>query len=77
MTDVRRRSLAADVVAHKLYWYRLGDDVSERQWRDALGVLQVAGGTLDLDYLRTAAERYEVADLLERALQEADIRPPE
>src|ERR1043166_8379191 len=31
-----------DIVAHKLYWYQLGDCVSERQWSDVLGVLKVA-----------------------------------
>ena len=31
-----------DVIAQKLYWYRLGDEISERQWNDAIGVLKVA-----------------------------------
>jgi len=62
---------AEDVVAHKLYWYQLGDGVSDRQWSDALGVLRVTGPTMDLEYLRRAAERLRVEDLLERALAEA------
>lgn len=32
-----------DVILHKLYWYRLGGEVSERQWNDVLGVLRVQG----------------------------------
>src|SRR2546430_10959420 len=33
-----------DVVLQKLRWFRLGDGVSDRQWQDTLGVLEVAGG---------------------------------
>jgi len=32
-------------------WYRLGGEVSERQWRDILGVLKTRTGELDLGYL--------------------------
>lgn len=62
---------AEDVVAHKLYWYRLGDGVSDRQWSDALGVLRVTGPRLDLEYLRRASVRLGVEDLLDRVLEEA------
>jgi hypothetical protein len=64
---------AEDVVAHKLYWYRLGDGVSDRQWSDAIGVLRVTGSRLDLDYLHRAAARLGVEDLLDRALKEAGL----
>jgi hypothetical protein len=30
-----------DTVLAKLAWYRLGDEISDRQWRDILGVLAV------------------------------------
>lgn len=30
-----------DIILQKLAWYQLGDEVSERQWLDALGVLKV------------------------------------
>ena len=62
---------AEDTVLAKLEWYRMGDEVSERQWRDALGVLQVQGERLDLGYLRRWAGELHVADLLERALAES------
>ncbi|HEX8693833.1 MAG TPA: hypothetical protein VF746_15530 [Longimicrobium sp.] len=60
-----------DVIVQKLYWYRLGDHVSERQWSDAMGVLKVRGRKLDLEYMRDLAEQMGVADLLLRGLREA------
>lgn len=61
-----------DTVLHKLEWYRAGDEVSERQWDDVVGVLKVQKGALQLDYLRQWASRLEVLDLLERALRAAE-----
>jgi len=49
----------------------MGGEVSERQWRDILGVLKTRGGELDLEYLRTWAKEMKVGDLLERVLEEA------
>ncbi len=60
-----------DIVLHKLRWYRLGEEVSERQWRDVLGVLKVQAGGLDEEYMRTEANKLGVADLLNKALVEA------
>jgi hypothetical protein len=57
-----------DVVLEKLRWYRLGNEVSERQWNDVQGVLKVQAGNLDLDYLRHWAPELGVEDLLEAAL---------
>jgi hypothetical protein len=62
---------AEDTVLAKLDWYRAGGEVSEQQWRDVLGILEVQGGGLDLPYLRSMAASLSVADLLERALSEA------
>ncbi len=62
---------AEDTVLHKLEWYRLDGECSERQWHDVLGVLRVKEATLDLDYMRSWAAKLEIADLLERALLEA------
>jgi len=60
-----------DTILAKLEWYRMGGEVSERQWRDVLGVLKTRGEALDLDYLHTWASELKVGDLLERALQQA------
>lgn len=61
-----------DTILSKLEWYRIGGDVSERQWRDILGVLKTRAGELDLDYLRKWAGELKVSDLLERALGESN-----
>jgi hypothetical protein len=63
---------AEDVVLAKLDWFRLGGEVSERQWRDILGVLKTQQAALDIAYLRQWAEALQVADLLEQALAEAE-----
>jgi len=62
---------AEDTLLAKLAWYRQGGEVSERQWRDILGLLKVQAGALDLDYLRATAGDLGVNDLLQRALSEA------
>ncbi len=64
---------AEDTVLAKLDWYRKGGEVSDRQWRDLLGVLKVQAGTLDMDYLKLWADELGVADLLNRALDEAGL----
>lgn len=71
-TDPERHLVVAsaeDTVVHKLHWFRLGDEVAERQWKDALGILRVQGDHLDRDYLRRAAEMMGVVDLLDRAIE--------
>ena len=64
-------STAEDTLLAKLEWYRLGGEISERQWRDVLGVLKIQAGALDLDYLHRMARELKVDDLLDRALKEA------
>lgn len=63
---------AEDIILAKLEWYRLGNEISDRQWRDIIGVLKVQAGRLDLEYLRKWAVELKVADLLQRALKESE-----
>lgn len=60
-----------DTILAKLEWYRMGGEVSDRQWRDILGVLKTRAGELDLAYLRKWASELNVNDLLEHALRES------
>ena len=60
-----------DVLLHKLVWYRLGGEVSDRQWGDIVGVIQVQGDSLDIAYLGSWAPVLGVSDLLARAWPEA------
>ncbi|HEX7779230.1 MAG TPA: hypothetical protein VF424_08340 [Vicinamibacterales bacterium] len=63
-----------DILLQKLHWYRLGGEVSDRQWRDVLGLLVKQGHRLDRDYLAATATRADLTDLLERAYRETDDR---
>lgn len=58
----------ADQILRKLWWYRLGGEVSERQWRDVVAVLRVQRDTIDLDDLKATAQALQLDDLLARAL---------
>ena len=58
-----------DILLQKLRWYRLGGEVSDRQWRDVLGIVLVQERRLDEEYLRDGADLLDVTDLLDRALQ--------
>ena len=58
-----------DILLQKLRWYRKGGEVSDRQWRDILGIVRVQGTRLDRTYVTTHATTLGVSDLLERALK--------
>ena len=63
---------AEDQILRKLSWYRAGGEVSDRQWRDVIGILAVQRGRLDMESLRSVADEVDLSDLLELAVCEAD-----
>ena len=56
-----------DTVLRKLLWFREGGEVSEKQWRDVVSVLQISGDKMDQTYLAPWTSRLHLSDLLERA----------
>lgn len=62
---------AEDIIIHKLEWYRLGNQIAQRQWDDVLGVLRLQGASLDREYLERWARELGLDDLLARAFAEA------
>jgi hypothetical protein len=57
-----------DIILAKLSRFRAGGEVSDRQWRDVLGVVKVQGDRLDIAYLGKWSEWLRVTDLLDKAL---------
>lgn len=64
---------AEDTVLRKLLWYRQGGSVSERQWRDVVGVLRLSGASMDRQYVSSWAAKLGIEDLLARAKDEAGL----
>jgi hypothetical protein len=60
-----------DSLLRKLVWFRLGGGVSDRQWRDVLGLVRAAATDLDRAYLEHWASELGVRDLLAQALEQA------
>lgn len=63
-----------DTILQKMFWFRLGNEVSDRQWNDVLGVLKVQRD-LDWDYLARWSSHLELEDLYEKARRDAERAP--
>jgi len=63
---------AEDIILRKLLWFEQGERVSDRQWRDLLGVVRVRRGQLDLDYLREHAQDLGLGELLAKLHEAAE-----
>ena len=59
---------AEDTILSKLEWYRLGNEMSERQWNDVTRVMKVLGDQADLEYLIQNAAELNVSDMLQKLL---------
>lgn len=64
---------AEDTVLAKLEWYKVGNEISDRQWLDILGVIKLQTGKLNIDYMRDMAKSLGVLNLLERALEQGTV----
>ena len=62
-----------DIILSKLEWFRIGGEISERQWNDILGVIKVQGDLLDKKYLHHWAIELGVDELLKKAFREVEI----
>lgn len=61
-----------DQILRKLDRYRLGQEASDRQWRDIIGLLQAQGPQLDFEELRRNASEAALSELLARAIRATD-----
>jgi Nucleotidyl transferase AbiEii toxin, Type IV TA system len=61
---------AEDSLLRKLVWFQDGGRVSDRQWRDVLGILRITGSALDRIYLERWADQLGVRDLLKQAFEQ-------
>jgi hypothetical protein len=59
-----------DTILSKLLWFQRGGGVSDRQWRDILGVFNVQRSRLDAVYLNDWAARLGITDLLNLAMKQ-------
>ncbi len=62
-----------DIILNKLEWYKIGDEISTRQWNDLIGVINRQRAILDLAYLRLWAGELNIAGLLARALTQTGL----
>ncbi len=55
-----------DILLRKLQWFRMGGEVSDRQWSDIQGINETQGQRMDREYLSRWARALEVEDLLKK-----------
>jgi hypothetical protein len=59
------------IVLQKLLWFRKGGEVSERQWRDVIGVLKAQSKALDVPAMKQWGQKLGIDDLLHQALADS------
>ncbi len=62
-----------DIIIAKLKWYEQGDQISDRQWLDILGVIKVQGKNLDIVYLTNWSRKLGLFNLFKKACHECGI----
>ena len=63
-----------DIIINKLQWYKLGGQVSERQWLDVIGVIKVQGDSLNKKYLQVWSKKLGIFELLKNAFNDTEIK---
>jgi hypothetical protein len=71
----RQIANAETIILQKLWWFRKGGEISQKQLDDIIGVLEVRSDTLDYDYLLVWAAELGVSDLLKKSFADANITP--
>ena len=61
-----------DTILSKLEWYRLGNEVSDRQWEDVSRVIKILGPAADRDYLKHNAAELNLSDLMQKLLDSVE-----
>ena len=62
---------AEDTILAKLRWFRAGNETSTNQWNDVVGILGTSRQNLDFNYLRQWADDLGLANLFQKALEDA------
>ena len=62
----------SEQILRKLWWYRMGMEVSDRQWRDVMFMLMQQRDVVDRDELRRVGAEAGIGDLVIRALRQLD-----
>jgi hypothetical protein len=62
-----------DIALHKLVWYDAGGRMSEKQWLDILGIFKVQAANLDKAYIEEWGQLLGLADLVQKAFEDAGI----
>lgn len=62
-----------DLILQKLRWFRLGGEVSDRQWLDVQKVLKTQKDVLEYDYMKYWAQEVGLMTLLEQAMEAASV----
>ena len=60
-----------DTLLSKLVCFRVGGEVSDRQWHDIRGIVEIKREQLDRSYLWLWAAHLKVEDLLDRVLAQS------
>lgn len=59
-----------DTILAKLRWYRAGQETSNTQWTDVIGMIRTPHTNLNLPYLHAWSKRLDLTDLLQKAFDE-------